>query len=56
MAEPVEGVPAKEPVQLFTPFTVRGLTFKNRMIMPPMDTFACDAGERLLKGERGILF
>jgi 2,4-dienoyl-CoA reductase-like NADH-dependent reductase (Old Yellow Enzyme family) len=29
---------------LFQPFTIRGLTLKNRLVVPPMVHYRCEAG------------
>src|SRR5215831_929554 len=38
-------MPLVDPSPLFTPFTVKGLTFKNRFIMPAMQRKWCANGE-----------
>jgi 2,4-dienoyl-CoA reductase-like NADH-dependent reductase (Old Yellow Enzyme family) len=40
-------MPRVDPSPLFTPFTVKGLTFKNRFIMPAMQRKWCANGEPL---------
>lgn len=42
-AGPTSGVEVAGP-KLFQPFTIRGLTLKNRLVVPPMVHYRCDPG------------
>ena len=41
--EPTIGGEATQP-KLFQPFTIRGVTLKNRLVVPPMVHYRCDPG------------